>query len=129
MKRKDAGEVNEDFFDFTLSSPALKIRHLYELLPSIGREQGESPLKVGTASQVQMKSGRVHVWQKSKIYFYVMAPQSCQELNDAGEVDIETIPVNEVEVRQKDLLPVFDSYSAVHHVMEFFALVVSFVIH
>ncbi|KAI3824419.1 hypothetical protein L1987_05878 [Smallanthus sonchifolius] len=155
----------------------------YELLPSIGREQGESPLKVGTASQVaqdedlrmkvepiqwwdvcrrtdwlekeefiggtaptrhssvetaitssddedskrqersrwylshaevQMKSGRVPVWQKSKIYFYVMATQSCQELNDAGEVDIETIRVNEVEVRQKDLLPVFDSYSAVH---------------
>lgn len=43
-----------------------------------------------------------------------MTPQSCQELNDAGEVDIETIPVNEVEVRQKDLLPVFDRSRAVH---------------
>ncbi|KAK1423686.1 hypothetical protein QVD17_18994 [Tagetes erecta] len=156
----------------------------YELLPSIGREHGESSLKVGTASQVQaqdedlrvkvepiqwwdvcrrtdwpeteefigeaaptrhssvetvmtdsdvenskrqeqsrwylshaevqIKSGRVPVWQKSKIYFQLMTPQSCQELNDAGEVDIETIPVTEVEVRQKDLLPVFDSSHAVH---------------
>ncbi|KAD7117556.1 hypothetical protein E3N88_04824 [Mikania micrantha] len=156
----------------------------YELLPTIGREQGESSLKVGAASQVQaqdedlrvkvepiqwwdvcrrtdwpekqgfiggsastgrssvetamttsddedskhqersrwylshaevqIKSGRIPVWQKSKIYFYVMGPQLCQELDDAGELDIETIPVNEVEVRQKDLLPVFDSFRAVH---------------
>lgn len=35
-----------------------------------------------------------------------MAPQFCEA---EGEVDIETIPVNEVEVKQKDLLPVFDS--------------------
>ncbi|KAI3664988.1 hypothetical protein L6452_43603 [Arctium lappa] len=162
----------------------------YELLPSIGREQGELPSRVGTASQVQaqdedlrvkvepiqwwdvcrrtdwpereefiggaasrghnpaatvmtnsdeeditvekdsikhqersrwiphaevqMRSGRVPVWQKSKIYFYVMAPQLSEELNVSGEVDIETIPVREVEVRQKDLLPVFDSSSVVH---------------
>lgn len=162
----------------------------YELLPSIGREQGESPLRVGTASQVQaqdedlrvkvepiqwwdvcrrtdwpereefiggaasrghnpaatimtnsddedttvekdsikhqersrwiphaevqMRSGRVPVWQKSKIYFSVMAPQLSEVLNVGGEVDIETIPVQEVEVRQKDLLPVFDSSSVVH---------------
>ncbi|KAK9074984.1 hypothetical protein SSX86_003303 [Deinandra increscens subsp. villosa] len=66
-------------------------------------------------AEVQMRSGRVPVWQKSKIYFYVMAPQSCEELNVAeGEVDIETIPVNEVEIRQKDLLPVFDNSGAVH---------------
>ncbi|XP_024961565.1 autophagy-related protein 18h-like [Cynara cardunculus var. scolymus] len=162
----------------------------YELLPSIGREQGEYFLRVGTASQgqaqdedlrvkvepiqwwdvcrrtgwpereefiggaasrghnpaatvmtssddeditvekdsikhqersrwiphaeVQMRSGRVPVWQKSKIYFFVMAPQLSEELNIGGEVDIETIPVHEVEVRQKDLLPVFDSSSVVH---------------
>lgn len=41
-----------------------------------------------------------------------MAPQSCEELE--GEVDIETIPVNEVEVRLKDLLPVFDNSRVVH---------------
>ncbi|KAL8229388.1 hypothetical protein R6Q57_014288 [Mikania cordata] len=65
-------------------------------------------------AEVQIKSGRIPVWQKSKIYFYVMGPQLCQELDDAGELDVETIPVNEVEVRQKDLLPVFDSFRAVH---------------
>ncbi|KAI7738772.1 hypothetical protein M8C21_005970, partial [Ambrosia artemisiifolia] len=66
-------------------------------------------------AEVQMRSGRIPIWQKSKISFYVMAPQLCEELNDAeGEVDIETISVNEVEVRQKDLFPVFDSSSVVH---------------
>lgn len=65
-------------------------------------------------AEVQMRSGRVPVWQKSKIHFYVMAPQLYEELNEGGEVDVETIPVNEVEVRQKDLLPVIDSYRAVH---------------
>ena len=39
-----------------------------------------------------------------------MAPQLYEELNEGGEVDVETIPVHEVEVKQKDLLPVIDSY-------------------
>lgn len=49
-----------------------------------------------------------------QIYLYVMAPQLCEEINDGGEFDIETVPVNEVEVKQKDLLPVFDSSRVVH---------------
>lgn len=49
-----------------------------------------------------------------QIYFYVMAPQLCEELNDNVEVDIEIIPVQEVEIRQKDLLPVFDSSGVAH---------------
>lgn len=28
----------------------------------------------------------------------------------AGEIEIEKIPVNEVEIRRKDLLPVFDHF-------------------
>ncbi|KAL4579852.1 hypothetical protein LXL04_016020 [Taraxacum kok-saghyz] len=63
-------------------------------------------------AEVQMRSGRVPVWQKSKIYFYVMAPQEVNE--DGGEVDIETMGVQEIEVREKDLLPVFDSSCVVH---------------
>lgn len=65
-------------------------------------------------AEVQMRSGRVPVWQKSKIYFYAMDPQLCGEINEGGEIDIETIPVHEVEIRQKDLLPVFDSSPVVH---------------
>lgn len=64
-------------------------------------------------AEVQMRSGRVPVWQKSKIYFYAMAPQSHDD-GHGGEVDIETIPVHEIEVREKDLLPVFDSSCVVH---------------
>lgn len=36
-----------------------------------------------------------------------------QELSrsfSAGEIEIEKIPVNEVEIRRKDLLPVFDHF-------------------
>lgn len=42
-----------------------------------------------------------------------MAPQSHDD-GHGGEVDIETIPVHEIEVREKDLLPVFDSSCVVH---------------
>ncbi|XP_071701720.1 autophagy-related protein 18h-like [Rutidosis leptorrhynchoides] len=65
-------------------------------------------------AEVQIRSGRVPVWQNSKVHFYVMSPQLCEEISDGGEVDIEAIPVNEVEVKQKDLLPVFDSSLLVH---------------
>lgn len=67
-------------------------------------------------AEVQMRSGRVPVWQKSKIYFYVMAPHLHEDLNNNGEVDIETIPVHEIEVKEKDLLPVFDSSFVAHPV-------------
>ncbi|PWA85203.1 Breast carcinoma amplified sequence 3 [Artemisia annua] len=169
------GDTLEHLLVYTPSGYVIQ----YELLPSIGREQVESSLRVGSTSQVQaqdedlrvkvepvqwwdvcrrtdwpekeefiggvassrqssmenivtnsddednkrqersrwylshaevqMRSGRVPVWQKSKIHFYVMAPQLYEELYEGGEVDVETIPVQEVEVRQKDLLPVIDS--------------------
>nr|GEW92794.1 autophagy-related protein 18h [Tanacetum cinerariifolium] len=174
------GDTLEHLLVYTPSGYVIQ----YELLPSIGREQVESSLRVGSTSQVQaqdedlrvkvepvqwwdvcrrtdwpekeefiggvassrhssietvvtnsddedskrqersrwylshaevqMRSGRVPVWQKSKIHFYVMSPQLYEELNEGGEVDVETIPVHEVEVRQKDLLPVFDSSCVVH---------------
>lgn len=30
-----------------------------------------------------------------------------------GEIEIEKIPVNEVEIKRKDLLPVFDHFSRI----------------
>lgn len=62
-------------------------------------------------AEVQVRSGRVPVWQKSKIYFYVIEssgePSLSKELT-GGETDVEKLPVHEVDVRRKDLLPVFD---------------------
>lgn len=44
-----------------------------------------------------------------------MSPLEAGELNTCefltnGEIEIENIHVNEVEIRQKDLLPVFDHF-------------------
>lgn len=66
-------------------------------------------------AEVQMRSGRVPVWQKSKVYFYLMGPSGIQEPNLSkdyigGEIDVEKLPVHEVEIRRKDLLPVFDRF-------------------
>ncbi|KAK3014131.1 hypothetical protein RJ639_007923 [Escallonia herrerae] len=70
-------------------------------------------------AEVQMRTGRMPVWQKSKIYFYTMCPpgyeeQNHYEVNMGGEVEIEKIPAREVEIRQKDLLPVFNRFHRIH---------------
>lgn len=45
LKRKDLEEVNDDFSDFSLSSPARKIRRLGSELPPIMEEEREFPLE------------------------------------------------------------------------------------
>lgn len=64
-------------------------------------------------AEVQISSGRIPIWQKSKISFYTMFPLRASERNFTeydvgGEIDIEKVPSQEVEIRRKDLLPVFD---------------------
>ncbi|XP_075657925.1 autophagy-related protein 18h isoform X2 [Castanea sativa] len=66
-------------------------------------------------AEVQISSGRIPIWQKSKISFSTMSPlganeQNFTENNTAGEIEIEKVPVHEVEIRQRDLLPVFDHF-------------------
>ncbi|KAK4379018.1 hypothetical protein RND71_000880 [Anisodus tanguticus] len=66
-------------------------------------------------AEVQLKSGRIPIWQKSKIYFCTMSLSGYEEQDlsmsfAAGEIEIENITVNEVEIRRKDLLPVFDHF-------------------
>ncbi|KAJ0523230.1 hypothetical protein HanRHA438_Chr10g0468851 [Helianthus annuus] len=52
MKRKDAGEVNDDFFDFTLSSPALKIRRLdAEFAPIIDQQDSLNSVEFGQSME------------------------------------------------------------------------------
>ena len=53
------------------------------------------------------------------MYFYVMDAQLCQEMSIStkyvdGEIDIYKLPVQEVEVRQKDLLPVLHGSHGIH---------------
>jgi hypothetical protein len=66
-------------------------------------------------AEVQISSGRIPIWQKSKISFSTMSPlgtndQNFTENHTGGEIEIEKVPVHEVEIRQRDLLPVFDHF-------------------
>lgn len=65
-------------------------------------------------AEVQIRSGRIPIWQKSKIYFFTMDPLVSDECNftkdTGGEIEIEKVPVQEVEIKRKDLLPVFDHF-------------------
>ncbi|KAL3849821.1 hypothetical protein ACJIZ3_011703 [Penstemon smallii] len=62
-------------------------------------------------AEVQIHSCRLPIWQKSKIHvhFYVMEPPK-PECYIGREFEIERAPSHEVEIRRKDLLPVFDQF-------------------
>jgi len=46
-----------------------------------------------------------------KICFYVMVPSGAAAIDCiGGEVEVEKIPLQEVEIRRKDLLPVFEQF-------------------
>ncbi|XP_057423501.1 autophagy-related protein 18h isoform X2 [Lotus japonicus] len=66
-------------------------------------------------AEVHINSGRIPIWQKSEVSFFVMNPLEAGDLNlceprTNGEIEIENIPINEVEIKQKNLLPVFDHF-------------------
>ncbi|KAJ8760668.1 hypothetical protein K2173_017649 [Erythroxylum novogranatense] len=66
-------------------------------------------------AEVQMRSWRMPIWQKSKMYFFEMNhlganDQNVAEDHTGGEIEVEKIPVHEIEIRRKDLLPVFDHF-------------------
>ncbi|XAR58503.1 hypothetical protein NMG60_11013927 [Bertholletia excelsa] len=63
-------------------------------------------------AEVQINSGRLPVWQKSKICFHVMSIPSV-EGHEGGELEIEQCPFREVEIKRKDLLPVFDNFHGI----------------
>lgn len=42
------------------------------------------------------------------------AEQYIEQLLASGVIEIENVPVNEVEVKRKDLLPVFDHFQRIH---------------
>uniref|UniRef100_A0A0A0K530 Uncharacterized protein n=1 Tax=Cucumis sativus TaxID=3659 RepID=A0A0A0K530_CUCSA len=56
-------------------------------------------------AEVQLSSGRLPIWQNSKIY--VMSSPRINSIA-GGEFEIEKVPVQEIEVREKELLPCFD---------------------
>ncbi|CAD6333857.1 unnamed protein product [Miscanthus lutarioriparius] len=65
-------------------------------------------------AEVQINSWRIPIWQKSKICFYVMdhpAADSVESVSSGGgEIEIEKLPLHEVEIRRRELLPVFKQF-------------------
>lgn len=60
-------------------------------------------------AEVQINSGRLPIWQKSKMHFHVMEPPTA-ECYPGGEFEIEMASSHELEIRHKDLLPIFDNF-------------------
>ncbi|KAK7269289.1 hypothetical protein RIF29_22012 [Crotalaria pallida] len=66
-------------------------------------------------AEVQISSGRIPIWQKSEVSFFVMSPLEARELSlcqlgTCGEIEVENIPVNEVEIQQKNLPPILNNF-------------------
>ncbi|KAJ1433021.1 Breast carcinoma amplified sequence 3 [Sesbania bispinosa] len=63
-------------------------------------------------AEVQVNFGRLPIWQKSKICFYTV---SCARtsFSAGGESEIEKFSSSEVEIRRKELLPVFDHFHSI----------------
>lgn len=65
-------------------------------------------------AEVHINSWRIPIWEKSKICFYVM-DHPATELEEAvsihgGEIEIEKLALHEVELRRRELLPVFKQF-------------------
>ncbi|KAM3410415.1 hypothetical protein ACQJBY_002556 [Aegilops geniculata] len=65
-------------------------------------------------AEVQISSWRIPIWEKSKICFYVMdhpATESGEAVSvHGGEIEIEKLALHEVELRRRELLPVFKQF-------------------
>ncbi|GMJ11198.1 homolog of yeast autophagy 18 (ATG18) H [Hibiscus trionum] len=84
------------------------------VLQDISEPQDQSHLYLSNA-EVQISSGRIPIWQNSKVSFHTMSPVGFEEHKfttdqSGGEIEIEQMPAHEVEIRQKDLLPVFEHF-------------------
>ncbi|XP_027363430.1 autophagy-related protein 18g-like isoform X2 [Abrus precatorius] len=63
-------------------------------------------------AEVLVNFGRTPIWQKSKICFYALNSVRTS-FSAGGESEIERISANEIEIRQKELLPVFDHFHSI----------------
>ncbi|PON85543.1 Breast carcinoma amplified sequence [Trema orientale] len=105
LRKQDAIEMVMDISDYEDNDTRDK-----ELVKPLEK----SHLYISNA-EVHINSGRIPIWQKSKISFFTMSPMEAngQTLTadpSGGEIEIEKFPYHEVEIKQKDLLPVFNHF-------------------
>ncbi|KAL5069341.1 hypothetical protein RYX36_020228 [Vicia faba] len=79
--------------------------------PSTGKPHERSHWYISNA-EVQVNFGRIPIWQNSKICFYTLN-SGRTVFNAGGESEIEKISANEIEIRRKELLPVFDHFQGI----------------
>lgn len=106
--------------------------------PTTGKPHERSHWYISNA-EVQVNFGRIPIWQNSKVFIcakflfsYTVLDLGCYLLttlvlqicfyslnsgrtvfNAGGESQIEKIPANEIEIRRKELLPVFDHFQGI----------------
>lgn len=105
LGRQETAEITMDSSDCKHNNIAVK---------SLAKPQERVHLYISNA-EVHISSGRIAIWQKPKIYFYAMVSLEADDQifskdYSSGEIEIEKVPVHEVEIRRKDLLPVFDQF-------------------
>ncbi|KAK8543005.1 hypothetical protein V6N13_136449 [Hibiscus sabdariffa] len=103
--RKDTLEMTMDVSDSEDNDSAHR---------DLSEPQDQSHLYLSNA-EVQISSGRIPIWQNSKVSFHTMSPVGFDEHKfttdqSVGEIEIEQMPAHEVEIRQKDLFPVFEHF-------------------
>ncbi|KAK7270241.1 hypothetical protein RIF29_23243 [Crotalaria pallida] len=79
--------------------------------PSTGKPQERFHGYLSNA-EVQVNFGRLPIWQKPKICFYAMNSVGTS-FSDNIEFEIEKISATEVDIRRKELLPVFDHFHSI----------------
>ncbi|KAK6915520.1 BCAS3 domain, partial [Dillenia turbinata] len=104
-RQEEAAEVNKDITDSNTGDTAEKVT---------GKPHGMFQWYLSKA-EVQISSGRIPIWQNSKMYFHVMTPlgaddQSFTEDDTGGEIEIEKLPVQEIEINQRDIFPIFGPF-------------------
>ncbi|KAI4349570.1 hypothetical protein L6164_010145 [Bauhinia variegata] len=77
---------------------------------STGKPQERSHWYLSNA-EVQVNFGRVPIWEKSKICFYTMG--FAINPHTGGEIEIEKVSAIEVEIKRRELLPVFDHFHSI----------------
>ncbi|PKI59412.1 hypothetical protein CRG98_020171 [Punica granatum] len=63
-------------------------------------------------AEVQVGAGRIPFWHRLEVSLYTMSYPSGVPFA-GGEFEVEKLPVQEVEIKRKELLPVFDHFHSV----------------
>uniref|UniRef100_A0A7N0SYB6 BCAS3 domain-containing protein n=1 Tax=Kalanchoe fedtschenkoi TaxID=63787 RepID=A0A7N0SYB6_KALFE len=105
ISKQDASAVDQD--KDVLSSDFEGIEEKNSGTTGIIKAHDRSHIYLAKA-EVQRNFGSFS-WQESKVSFHMMTLSKVDE-NIEGEIEIEKLPVNEVEIRRKDPLPVFEHY-------------------